>query len=100
MPPKLAASLTRIQKIEEQTVKDPQAKAIFENIQKLIRVRSGPLFVLLICVRCLFYLSSHWYHLAANPTPLQGPLALRLALLAKPNQAIQDQDQFQIKCGQ
>ena len=101
MPAPLVASLTIIEKNANQIIKDAQDNATIQNIQKLIRVRNGPLFVLLICVRYLFYLSSHWYHLAANRTLLhQGPPALRLALLANPDQVMQSQEQSQVKRGQ
>ena len=100
MPPQLAASLTKFQKNCDQIAQDAQDKATIKNIQTLIRVRNGPLFVLLICVRHLFYLSSHWYHLAANRTLLQGPQALKLALLANPDQVMQSQEHSQVKRGQ
>jgi hypothetical protein len=59
VPPALTSSLHDIQDLGERQA-EGENKIAIDNVQKLIRVRSGPLFISIFCVQqpSLFYLGS------------------------------------------
>lgn len=65
IPAILASSLGDLQGLGERQA-EGENKVVIDDVQKLIRVRSGPLFDFIICVQrlSLLYLSSYWFHLA------------------------------------